>query len=106
MRIMLARKARVGPNTQDRAEQSIGDLFEEDETMQRETLGDTRRSPFAKKYSIVLAVSPSVETHISIVLALERRDGPNTQDQAGRLMAETGHHLEDMIPPGCFEPCS
>ena len=92
MRIMLARKARVGPNTQDRAEQTIGHLFEEDETVQRETLGDTRRSPLAEKYSIVLA--------------LERRDGPTTQDQAGRLMTETGHHFEDMIPPGCFEPCS
>ena len=47
---------------------------------------------------IVLAISPSAEKHMRIVLALERRDGPNTQDQAGRLMAETGHHLEDMIP--------
>ena len=25
-------------------------------------------------------------------------EGPNTQDRAGRLIAETGHHLEDMIP--------
>ena len=34
-----------------------------------------------------------------IVLVIEARLGPNTQDQARRLMAETGHHLEDMIPP-------
>ena len=33
--------------------------------MHRETLDDTRRFPFAEK-------------HIRIVLALERRDGPNT----------------------------
>ena len=26
---------------------------------------------------------------------LEAREGPNTQDQAERLVAETGHHLED-----------
>ena len=25
-------------------------------------------------------------------------EGPNTQDRAGRHIAETGHHLEDMIP--------
>ena len=28
-----------------------------------------------------------------IVLAWEAREGPNTQGQAGRFMAETGHHL-------------
>ena len=31
-----------------------------------------------------------------IVLAWEAREGPNTQGQAGRFMAETGHHLEDV----------
>ena len=34
-----------------------------------------------------------------IVLVLEPCEGPNTQDQAGRLMAATGHHFEDMIRP-------
>ena len=34
-----------------------------------------------------------------IVLAQESREGGNTQGQAGRLMAEIGHYLEDMIPP-------
>ena len=34
-----------------------------------------------------------------IVLGREAREGPYTQDQARRLIAETGHHLEDMIPP-------
>ena len=31
--------------------------------------------------------------------ALQARQGPNTQDQAERLMAETGHHLEDTRSP-------
>ena len=31
-----------------------------------------------------------------IVLALEARRGPNTQDQAGRLMEATGHHFEEV----------
>ena len=33
--------------------------------------------------------------HMSIVLAREAREGPYSQDQARRLMAETGHHLEE-----------
>ena len=39
-----------------------------------------------------------------IVLAMEAREGPNTQDKAERLMAATGHLFEDMMatyhPPG------
>ena len=42
---------------------------------------------------------------MSIVLALEAREGPGTPDQARRLMAETGHIFVDMIftfhLPGC-----
>ena len=34
---------------------------------------------------------PSAEKHMCIVLALEARRGPNTQDQAGRLLEATGH---------------
>ena len=34
--------------------------------------------------------------HMCIVLDWEAREGPNTQGQAGRFMAETGHHLEDV----------
>ena len=34
--------------------------------------------------------------HLCIVLEWEAREGPNTQGQAGRFMAETGHHLEDV----------
>ena len=34
-----------------------------------------------------------------IVLALEAHEGPNTQEQARRVMAETGHHLVDLISP-------
>ena len=34
--------------------------------------------------------SPSAEKHMCIVLGREAREGPNTQDQARRLMAETG----------------
>ena len=41
------------------------------------------------------------ETHVPCV----GPQGPNTQDQAGRFMAETGHHLEDVMancrPPWC-----
>ena len=43
--------------------------------------------------------SPSAEKHMRIALAPEPREGSNTQDQAGRLMAETGHHFEDMVLP-------
>ena len=32
-----------------------------------------------------------------IVLATEAREGPNTQDKAERLMAETGHLFEEMV---------
>ena len=38
------------------------------------------------------------ETHVHCV-GPGASEGPNTQDQAGRLMAETVHHLKDMIPP-------
>ena len=38
-----------------------------------------------------------------IVLAREAREGPNTQVQAGRFMAETGHHLEDVMA-NCHPP--
>ena len=34
--------------------------------------------------------SPSAEKHMCIVLGREAREGPYTQDQARRLMAETG----------------
>ena len=46
--------------------------YQEDEAMLRETLEDTRRSPFAEKYmSIVLAISPLADKHMRIVLAKE-----------------------------------
>ena len=45
-----------------------------------------------------LGRSPATEKHKRIVLMMEGLEGPNTQDQAGRLMAETGHHLEDSRP--------
>ena len=85
--------------------------------MLRETLEDTRRSLFAEKYmSIVLAISLSAETHIRIVLALERRDGPNSQDKAGRLMAQvcpgrcsnwraSGSSTSDLITLTLRSPC-
>ena len=38
------------------------------------------------------------------MLAMEGLEGPNTQDKAERFMAETGHHLVDVMdtyhPPG------
>ena len=48
--------------------------YQEDEAMLREPLENLGRSPLAKRY-------------ISIVLAREAREGPNTQDQAEHLMA-------------------
>ena len=36
---------------------------------------------------------------MSIVLAMEAREGPKTRDEAEHLMAATGHIFEDMIPP-------
>ena len=41
--------------------------------------------------------------HMCIVLAREAREGPNTQGQAGRFMAVTGHHLEDVMA-NCHPP--
>ena len=41
--------------------------------------------------------------HMCIVLAREAREGPNTQGQAGRFMAETGHHLEDVMHRSCTD---
>ena len=41
--------------------------------------------------------------HMCIVLAREAREGPNTQGQAGRFMAETGHHLEEVMA-NCHPP--
>ena len=85
--------------------------------MHRETLEDTRRSPFAEKYmSIVLAISLSAETHNRIVLALEGRDGPNSHDKAGRLMAQvcpgrcsnwraSGSSTSDLITLTLRSPC-
>ena len=35
--------------------------------------------------------SLSAEKHMCLVLALQARQSPNTQDQAGRLKAATGH---------------
>ena len=35
----------------------------------------------------------------TLVLAAEDREGPNTQDRTEHLMAETGQHIEDTIPP-------
>ena len=32
-----------------------------------------------------------------LVFAMEAREGQNAQDKAERLMAATGHHLEDVI---------
>ena len=69
--------------------------------MHRETLDDTRRSPFAEKYmSIVLAISPSAEKHIRIVLALERRDVPNTGKwllRPGFRVSVQQKHLEILV---------
>ena len=51
-----------------------------------------------------LGRSPSAEKHVRIMLPIEAREGPNTQDKAERLMAATGHLFEDMMatchPPG------
>ena len=59
--------------------------FQEVESMFRETLENLSRSRSAEK-------------HDRIGLATEDREGANTQDKAERLIAETCHHLEDMIP--------
>ena len=60
--------------------------YEEDETVLRETPEN-------------LGCSPSAERHMRKV-SLENLfplsfSSPNTQDQVERLIAETGHHLED-----------
>ena len=47
---------------------------------------------FEKPWKIFAAL-PSAERHMCLVLALQARQGPNTQDQAGRLKAATGHLL-------------
>ena len=44
-----------------------------------------------------LGRSHSAEKHMCLVLALQARQGPNTQDQAERLMATTGHLFEEMM---------
>ena len=52
--------------------------------MHRETLGNLDRSPFAENCK-------------RIVLAMKGLEGPNTQHKAERLMAATGHLLEDVM---------
>ena len=51
-----------------------------------------------------LCYSPSAEKCTRIVLAMEAREGPNTQDKGECLMAATGHLFEEMMatfhPPG------
>ena len=42
----------------------------------------------------ILRHSLSAEKHMYLVLALQARQSPNTQDQAGRLKAATGHLFE------------
>ena len=42
----------------------------------------------------ILRHSLSAEKHMCLVLALQARQSPNTQDQAGRLKAATGHLFE------------
>ena len=65
--------------------------YQEDETLHREALEN-------------LGCSPSAGKHVRMVLAMEGLEGPNTQGKAERFMAETGHHLEEMMatyhPPG------
>ena len=58
--------------------------YQEDESTHPETLENLGRSP-------------ATEKHKRTVLTMEGLDGPNPQDKAERLMAATGHHLEDMI---------
>ena len=45
----------------------------------------------------IFAALPSAEKHMCLVLALQARQGPNTQDKAERLMATTGHLFEEMM---------
>ena len=65
--------------------------YQEDEAMFRETFENSCRSLSAEK-------------HVRIVLAVEAREGPNTQDKADRLVAATCHLFEEVTatchPPG------
>ena len=45
----------------------------------------------------ILAALLRQKNSCTLVLAVEAREGPNTQDKAGRFMAATGHHFEDVM---------
>ena len=51
--------------------------------------------PWCRRYTLASSVLQCHHLqHMCIVLAREACEGPNTQGQAGRFMAVTGHHLE------------
>ena len=98
---MLTMEGLEGPNTQDKSERFMawtGQHLEDSRPVFFGILGSTvdTGSCFSSRISLkfTLGRSPSAEKHMCLVLALQARQGPNTQDQTGRLKAATGHLFE------------
>ena len=72
----MALETREGPNTSRQSRASHGD-----------NLPPSRGRDF----------SPSVEKHVHIVLAMEAREGPNTQDKVECVTTASGHLFENVM---------
>ena len=126
MCIVFAKEAREGQNAEDKAERlmaATGHHLEDVIALLRqrntstlcwplevcESLNTQDRAELATCHQVashvihlvvlpkIFAALPSAEKHMCLVLALQARQGPNTQDKAERLMATTGHLFEEMM---------
>ena len=96
MSIELAMEAGEGPNSQDKAQHIVAES--------RHLFADTRATYHPPGSA---NRSTSAEKRERMVLTMEARECPNTQVQAERLVAATGHLFEDVmiddLPPGIAE---
>ena len=86
VRIVFAKEAREGPNAEGKAERLMA------ATGHLEDMMATCHQPGVA--GEVAETSLLRLRNTCIVLAREACEGPNTPDQARRLIAETGHHLK------------
>ena len=86
VRIVLAIAARVGPNTQDRADDVVATTGHHLEDM----MATCHQPGVAGE----VAETSLLRQRNTYIVAREACEGPNTPGQARRLMAETGHHLK------------
>ena len=78
-------------------------IYQEDETLHRETFENLASSPSAEKHMCMVSLenlgrSPPAEKHVHIVLAMKGPGVsplPHPQDKAECLMVATGHLFKD-----------